>query len=262
MAPPEPPIRAFRRRLLRLIDEQFDGRYTVFARRAGIPVSTMQHYLHHARHLPGGEHLMRMAAAFGVTVQALLTGPEAVRRAPRPLPPVPVGQPGADRQPLPGLTIPVVRCGCPGPCPLTEEERPAVAGAMLSLPTELLAEHRAHRLLATPVGAGFAAAEWSAGTWLVVDTDARTPTWEALALVHTEGHCHVGHLTQIEDTLLFGPERDGDFRVIQGGWRILGTICAVVVPLTGDGAPTDSGPGRRGQRRRGTVAGRGPTHPE
>ena len=35
----ETPIFGFRRRLLRLIDEQFDGRYTSLARRAGIPVS-------------------------------------------------------------------------------------------------------------------------------------------------------------------------------------------------------------------------------
>jgi hypothetical protein len=87
------------------------------------------------------------------------------------------------------------------------------------------------------VGDGLDTAEWPVGTRLVVDVEARTPTWDDLALIHTEGHCHVGHLTQVETALLFGAERDGDFRVIQDGWRILGTICAGVVPLTGNGAP-------------------------
>ena len=36
----ERPMIAFRRRLLRLIDEQFEGRYTALAHRAGIPIST------------------------------------------------------------------------------------------------------------------------------------------------------------------------------------------------------------------------------
>ena len=77
----ERPIHAFRRRLLRLIDEQYDGRYTVLARRAGIPITTMQHYIHTAKHLPGGEHLLRLAAALGVTVEQLVSGPEGVRPA-------------------------------------------------------------------------------------------------------------------------------------------------------------------------------------
>ena len=74
MTRPEAPIHAFRRRLLQLIDERFEGRYTALAQRAGIPVSSMQHCVHTAKHLPGGEHLMRMAVALGVTVHELITG--------------------------------------------------------------------------------------------------------------------------------------------------------------------------------------------
>ncbi len=66
----------FRRRLLRLINERCEGHYTVLARRAGIPVSTMQHVLHHAKHLPGGEHLLRLARALGVSVDDLTMGVE------------------------------------------------------------------------------------------------------------------------------------------------------------------------------------------
>jgi hypothetical protein len=247
MTRPEPPIRAFRRRLLRLIDEHFEGRYTRFATRAGIPVSTMQHYLHHARHLPGGEHLMRMAVALGVTVQALITGEEAGGPTPRRLPRVPGGPPRGDRPAHADLPIPVVRCGCPGTCPLTAEGPGApVADATLVLPTAVLPEP-GHRLLATVVGEHLAAAEWPAGTRLVVDTETRTPTWDELALIHTEGRCQLGHLTQIADTILFAGERDGDFRVIQREWRILGTVVAGVVPLARPPHPGGSGRGRRGR---------------
>ena len=93
----ERPIHAFRRRLLRLIDEQYDGRYTILARRAGVPITTMQHYIHTAKRLPGGEHLMRLAAALGVTVEQLVSGPAGVRPAARPVPRIPV--PPAGRRP-------------------------------------------------------------------------------------------------------------------------------------------------------------------
>jgi len=64
-------IAAFRRRLMQLIEERFDGKYTYLARRAGIPVSTMEHYVHRAKRLPGGDHLLRLAEALGVSVEYL-----------------------------------------------------------------------------------------------------------------------------------------------------------------------------------------------
>ncbi len=68
----------FRRRLVRLIDQQDEGLYTRAARRARIPVSSMQHILHNGKYLPGGEQLLRLAEAFGVSVEYLVTGREAL----------------------------------------------------------------------------------------------------------------------------------------------------------------------------------------
>ena len=237
----ERPIHAFRRRLLRLIDAHFDGHYTAFARRAGIPISSMQHYVHTAKHLPGGEHLMRMAAAFGVTVQYLITGREGVWPAVRPAPPVPDVQPEGELVAPTARTIPVFRCSCPGACPLTDADPPvAAAVSMVMVPTEILPTQPDHRLLALQVGAGLASAEWPDGTRLVMDADARTPPWGALALIHTEGHCQLGHVTPVEEALIFGECID-DCRVIQDPWRILGTMVAVVAPLGGVRPPGQPG---------------------
>ena len=75
----------FRRRLVQLIAERCVGKYTVLARRAGIPVSTLEHYLHQAKGLPGGAHLLRLAAALGVSAEYLGTGREPARPGePRP----------------------------------------------------------------------------------------------------------------------------------------------------------------------------------
>ncbi len=105
------------------------------------------------------------------------------------------------------------------------------------LPAEMLAPYRDHRLIAVPVGEDLAAAEWPDGARLVVDLDARTPAWEALALIHTEGRCELGHVTQVETALFVAAQRDGDFRIIMDGWRILGTSIAVVMPLAGEVTP-------------------------
>jgi transcriptional regulator with XRE-family HTH domain len=184
----ERPMITFRRRLLQLIDQHFDGRYTALAHRAGVPVSTMQHYVHNAKHLPGGEHLLRMAAALGITVQYLMTGQDAVRPVARPEPLVPLVPPAAEPVAPTTRTIPLVRCGCPAACPLTEAEPPvAAATSTVLLPAELLPRHPDHRLIALQVGEPLPCAEWRDGTRLVMDVDARTPAWEALALVHAEG---------------------------------------------------------------------------
>lgn len=218
----ERPIHAFRRRLLRLIDEQYDGRYTILARRAGIPISTMQHYIHTAKHLPGGEHLLRLAAAFGVTVENLVSGQEGVRPAERPVHPVSVVRPGGDPPAPTVLTIPVVRCGCPAACPLTDAVPPeGAAASTVGVPVEILPRHRDQRLIALQVGGGLQSGEWPDGARLVMDADARTPPWEALALIHTEGRCQLGHVTQVEHALFFGARID-DCQVIMEPWRILG----------------------------------------
>ncbi len=72
-----PMMVGFRRRLLGLINERCGGHYTLLARRAGIPVSSMQHVVRQGKHLPGGEQLLRLAAALGVSVDYLTSGQEA-----------------------------------------------------------------------------------------------------------------------------------------------------------------------------------------
>ncbi len=230
--PHERPITALRRRLRRLMHAQCAGQYTRLARRAGIPVSSMEHIMLTAKRLPGGDQLLRLAAALGVTVQALVTGEAAGRPAGRLARPVPGLRPGGEPPAPPTLTLPVFRCGCPAACPLMAEVPPEPAArSTLLLAADLVARHRGHRLLAIQIDPGLPCAEWPAGARLVVDWDARTPQWEALALIHTEGRCQLGHLSRIEHLLFFASRVDGDVRVIEAPWKILGTIVAAVTPL-------------------------------
>ena len=67
------PVDIFRARLRALVLEQFDGKYTVLAKRAGIPISTLEHTMLEAKRLPGGDHLIRIANVCGVTVDSLIT---------------------------------------------------------------------------------------------------------------------------------------------------------------------------------------------
>jgi hypothetical protein len=229
----ERPITSFRRRLLQLIDERFEGRYTYLSRRAGIPISTMEHDVHLAKRLPGGEHLLRMADALGLSVHYLLTGGETVRPAVRPPRPVPVVRPGGEPMRPTRLTIPVCACGCPDACPLTEAG-PAVAAAQSTvvLEGEMVGTRGQHHLIALCVTPGCPSSEWPEGTRLVVDWETRPRQWEALALIHAEGRCQWGHLTQVGDALLFANDAEGEFRIIPAGmWKILGTAVAAVASL-------------------------------
>ena len=112
----------------------------------------------------------------------------------------------------------------------------------------MLPPHRDHRLIALQVGEGLEAAEWPAGSRLVMDADARTPPWEALAVIHIEGRCQVGHLTQLEGACLVGARID-DCRMIMEPGRILGTIVAVVAPLEPRPTGMTAKQGCRGMRR-------------
>ena len=232
----EAPILGFRRRLLRLIAEQWRGKYTVFARRAGIPVSSMQHIIYDAKHIPGGEHLLLMAEHLGVSAHYLATGDEGILPIDPQTPPTPEVV-AREVTPAPWNTthiaIPMFCCACPGACPLTMEF-PSMAArrSEVVLAKELLPMHQDHRLIALQVSEGLASGEWPVGARLVVDWDARTPAWESLALVHTAGRCALGHLSRIEDMLLFAHRVDDEFRVISAGeWTILGTIVAAVTRL-------------------------------
>ena len=83
-------VAGFRRRLVQLIAERCEGKYTVLARRAGIAVSTLEHYIHQAKGLPGGAHLLRLAAVLGVSAEYLGTGRERAR-SPERRPPASAG---------------------------------------------------------------------------------------------------------------------------------------------------------------------------
>ncbi len=228
-----PMIAGFRRRLQRLIQAQVEGRYTRLARRAGIPTSTMQHYVHSAKHLPGGEHLIRLAEALGVSVDYLATGREVVR--PTGLLAHPVVLTHGFTPPLGNAThvaIPVFRCGCPDACPLTEQVPPvAAARSRVILEADLLSMHRDHRLIGLQVDADLQCYEWPEGARLVVDWDARLPQWEAVSLIHSDGRCQLGHLAQTNNRLLFANRVEDTPQLVAGERRILGTIVAVVASL-------------------------------
>lgn len=228
----ERPIDAFRRRLLQLIDEQFEGRYTALARRAGIPISSMQHVIHNAKHLPGSEQVMRLAVALGVTAQYLITGREGVQPA---APPTGQADPGRDQtrpRPAAHVSLPVFRCGCPGPCVLTETiPTVAAAHARAVVPIAMLAHYEDHRFVAVEVSPELPCAAWPMGAQFVLDWDARLPGWNALVLVHDAGRCRLGHVTPSGDRLLFTPHRGGEPDVLSPTARILGTIVAAVTAL-------------------------------
>lgn len=174
-----PMMTRFRRRLLQLIRERCEGKYTCLARRAGIPVSSMEHTIHSAKHVPGGEQLIRLAQALGVSVDYLATGEATVRPADLLAHPVILTD---GRTPPFGhatdIAIPVFRCGCPNACPLTEPVPPvAAAQSTVIFPVDMVGGYEHHRLIAIQVGQGLDSAEWPEGARLVVDWDARTPRW-------------------------------------------------------------------------------------
>ena len=233
----ERPMIAFRRDgLCGSIDDQFQGRYTALAHRAGIPISTMQHYVHSAKRLPGGEHLVRLAAALGMTVQALLSDPEGVRPADHPAPLTPLvlaPQPAPPVAPGPHLSLPVFHYGCPGACPLTAAVPPsAVAyapGWCWRRPgwpgAGTIAWWASRSVPGSRVRTGGPAPTWcSTGTH-------RRPRWRALQLLHDAGRCRLGHVTASGDRLLFAARPDAAPALVSPTGRVLGTIVAGVTTL-------------------------------
>jgi hypothetical protein len=59
-------------RLLRLISEQAKGKWTIFAKKAGIPHPTFYAYVE--GRLPNADNLIRIRDTFGVNINWLLTG--------------------------------------------------------------------------------------------------------------------------------------------------------------------------------------------
>ncbi len=217
-------ITTFRRELARLINERFEGHYTRLAQRAGIPVSSVEHMIHNATRVPGGDHLLRLAEALDVSVDDLVRGEELAHS----------GVPDSVAiAPDAYLTIPVLACACPAVCPLTAPVPRAVTSrAQVVLERALLGTGRYACLIAVEVTAECPAADWRTGTRLVVAWGRRPRRWAALTLVHAEGHCEWAYVREVEGALFCAEEVDGEFRVIPPGeWRILGTAVAAVAPL-------------------------------
>ncbi len=232
MQRPERPIIGFRRRLQRLIDERCDGKYTRLARRAGIPVSSLQHVVHHSRHLPGGEHLGQLAEALGVSVDYLTTGRDAIR--PAELQALRVVLAGDQIPPLGNTThlaLPVFWCGCPAACPLTEPV-PSVAAAQSEVvfPATMLTRYGHHHLLAVQIGQGLHSPEWPEGAQLVLDWDARIPRWEAISLLHTEARCRLGHAAQSGEQWMFAARVAAPPELLANNTVMLGTVIALMMP--------------------------------
>ena len=72
----------FFERLKILIQRYADGKHTVFAKTAGIPISTFQSYL--GERLPNSENLIRISETYDVSLDWLLTGKGTQSRNDRP----------------------------------------------------------------------------------------------------------------------------------------------------------------------------------
>jgi hypothetical protein len=226
------PIQHFRRRLWQLIEAQFEGKYTLLATRARIPISSMQHYVHSAKRLPGGEHLLRIAEACGVSVHFLVSGADVVGAHGARVHPTPVAPRRGEITTATHRVIPVLRCTCPGACPVTADVLAAgPTAARIALERDMAGVHGDHRLMAVEVTTDLPCPAWPTGTRLVVDRDAGEPRWEAMTLIHVDGRCQLGHVARSEGALLFAGLRDSGPRLLTGELRILGTAICVVAPL-------------------------------
>ncbi len=65
-------VDSFRQRLRELIADRFEGKYSRLARRAQMPLTSLQHTLQRAKRIPGGAQLLRLAVALDVSVDYLL----------------------------------------------------------------------------------------------------------------------------------------------------------------------------------------------
>jgi hypothetical protein len=188
----------------------------------------MQHYVHFAKKLPGGDHLLRLARALGVSVEYLVTG-QTGTGSPASHGPAHPGLAGGEPAGPTRIAIPLFQCGCPGACPLREPvPREAAAVSTVLLEAELVPMHATHRLIGLQVtpaqGPG-----WPVGARLIVDWDAREPQWEAVSLVQWAGRCHLGHLQRTGEASLFTPRRGERPHLLGAADTILGTAVAVVM---------------------------------
>jgi transcriptional regulator with XRE-family HTH domain len=200
--PGKPPsVRAFRERITELIATRFHGKYTVLAKRAGIPVSTMQHYMHSAKHIPGGEHVARIAEALGVTIDHLVTGSDVIRASDLLARPVVFGQGGTGEMSKlkRHIEVAVFECTCPEDCVFAHEPLPVgTAEAQVFVPVELV--YHWPRLVGLHITYQLG---WTIGTRLILDWDARSPgAGNDKFLYRLDGRCQLGRLQRSAEGLL------------------------------------------------------------
>ena len=220
------PIDAFRRRLDALLHEKFQGHYTLLAKRAGIPISSMQHYMHTAKHLPGGEHLLRLAEALDTTADFLLTGIHSVRPQDLLSTPVNVVKAGGtptnpqDKQ----LSVPVFSCTCPKTCILSGGvPDPRRAIGRLVVPVDMVRAAHLHRLIGIALHEGLMANGQTGRA--VVDWDSRAVTAQEKLYLYFDGRQHrIGPLRKDGDTILVVSPAS----VLPSDAEILGCVCAIL----------------------------------
>ena len=234
---PMAPVEAFRHRLAQLITTKFDGKYTLLAKRARIPVSTLEHYLHRAKHLPGAEPIGRMAEALGVSTDYLIDGREVVRPAellahPVLVYPEPFAEaPERERQ----IAVASFACSCPGECAFSQDPLPVRRTRLRSfIPAELVPQW--HRLVGLRVTAPLATRRWPVGSRLILDWDDRAPRANQPVLYQVEGRCALGrlHRETAEQLIILPvhpdrmPPRLHVYRA--AALRILGCVVLVIGP--------------------------------
>ncbi len=238
---PASPVEAFRGRLVQLIRTRFDGRYSVLAHRAGIPVSTMEHYIHRAKHMPGAEHVGHMADALGVTTDLLIHGrtsllPQDLMAHPVVLEQNQMGEAdGLERQ----IAIPVFDCTCPSPdCVFWRDPLPIGSTRMrVMVPADLLPIW--YRLVGLRIAEPLGSFGWKVGTRLVLDWSGRSPTFcGEWYLFKLDGRCHLGRIHQSPEGLMviLPPDTSQESEISTTGLRtlppeqveVLGKVVAVV----------------------------------
>lgn len=228
------PIQAFRHRLGELLQAKFDGHYTVLAKRAGIPISSMEHYMRNAKHLPGGEHLKRIADACNVSVDYMLSGTASVRPADMLSKPVTIvkvkGQPTPpemDRQ----VSIPILHCTCPKACAFSAEV-PVVKDAQqrVVIPAEMVSAHNYHRLVALHLSGHLKKTIWGEGGRAVIDWDKREPDFDRISFYFDGTQHMIGHVKPSDEDRLLAQDvaGQGQPHMLPKAAKILGRVVAIL----------------------------------
>ncbi len=222
------PVEEFRKRLNDLLQERFEGKYTVLAKRAAIPVSSMQHYMHFSKHMPGSEHLQRLAEALGCTTDFLITGAQTVRPIDLLSKPIPVTK-GEGQEIERQLSVPVFRCTCPKDCPFSEDvPQVAKARSRVVVPTDMVSKHNFHRLIGVALDGHLKRAAWGEAGRLVINWDMRTPDF-AKNVFFFDGTKHqVGHIKETEGGFLATDWNGQSPTVLPKTAKILGHVVAMV----------------------------------